>query len=216
MRRQREPVVIIGAGGHAKVVIDIIRQQKLYDIIGCLDQAYSAGSFVSGVQIIGEDSMLAEIRNNGIHNVFIAIGENRKRDALARLATRLGFRLINAVSPRAYVSDTASLADGIAVMPGAIVNAGSRIMSNVIINTNASVDHDCVVEANCHIGPGCILAGNVYIGEGAFIGIGTKIIPQVSVGKWSITGAGSVVVSNIPDNTLAVGVPAKAVKSVNY
>ncbi|VBB08530.1 Hypothetical protein LUCI_3808 [Lucifera butyrica] len=213
MELQREPVVILGAGGHAKVIIDIIRAQDLYDIIGCLDQAKNSGHCVAGVKIIGEDCMLEEIAKSGVNKAFVAIGDNRRRAELAHRVRRLGFVLINVISPHAYISAAAMLDDGVAVMPGAIVNAGSRILSNVIINTKASIDHDCVLESNCHIGPGCTLAGNVQVGEGTFLGTGTSVIPRVRIGCWSITGAGAVIVANIPDNALAVGVPGRVVKN---
>ncbi len=212
MDPQREPLIIIGAGGHAKVVIDIIRTQKRYDVIGCLDQAESVGRYVAGVRIIGEDSMLERLIRSGVKKAFVAIGDNTKRAELARLVQNQGLCLINALSPYAYVSDDAKLYDGVAVMPGAVVNAGSCIMGNVIINTKASIDHDCLIGACSHVGPGCTLAGNVHVGEGAFLGTGTSVIPRVNIGNWCVTGAGSVIIADIPDNTLVFGVPGKVVR----
>jgi len=212
---RREPVVIIGAGGHAKVIIDIIKTQNSYDIVGCLDEAPGNGREVAGVKIIGADVMLPKLRKNGIDKIFVAIGDNKKRAELAKQAQNLGFRLINAISPYAYIADTVELHDGLAVMPGAVVNAGSRIMDNAIVNTKASVDHDCVVGSCCHVGPGCTLAGNVRLGEGVFLGAGTAVIPGVSVGSWSVTGAGAAIVADIPANALAVGVPGKVIKMLS-
>lgn len=214
MDMQREPVVIIGAGGHAKEVIDIIRTQGLYGIVGCLDQAESCGRSILGVKIIGNDSLLAELFRSGIKNAFVAIGDNRIRAEKARQLQNLGFCLINALSPYAYIADTVSLQAGIVVMPGAVVNVDCCIMANAIVNTKVSLAHDCILGAFSHIGPGSTLAGNVQVGEGAFIGTGTSIIPRINVGNWSVTGAGAVIVADIPESTLVIGVPGKVVRNL--
>lgn len=206
-------LIIIGAGGHAKVIIDIIRQTNEYEIAGLIGTTNEVGQSVLGVPVIGTNQSLPILYNQGITNAIIAIGNNRKRMTLASDLHSCGFRLVNVISPHAFVSPFAHLTDGIVILPRAVVNADARIMENVIINTNSSVDHDCLISAYSHICPGCSLAGGVKVGEGTLIGTGTSVIPGISIGVWSIIGAGSVVIRNLPDHIIAHGVPAFARRS---
>jgi len=220
MTHRKEDIVIVGAGGHAKVIIDIINSQNKYKILACIDQSEKVGNYICGIKISGDASSIDQLHatiqpllNQGAGKAFVAIGDNRQRMVIANKMREWGFLLPNAISPFAYVAETAKLGEGIAVMPGAVINADAVIMDNVIINTNATVEHDCLIMSNSHIGPGCSLAGNVTIGEGTFVGIGTKIIPNMRVGEWSVIGSGAVVVGNLPDQVLALGVPAKVHKN---
>lgn len=206
----KRKVVIIGAGGHAKVVIDILKSDPAIDIVGCTDQ--NPGRTIAGIPVIGDDSILPELLRQGVSHAFVAIGGNRLRLKLAERALEQGFQLVNAVSPRAYVADSAKLGVGIAVMPGAIVAPEVELMDYAIVNTNASVDHEGVIGRACHIAPGSALSGNVTVGEGSFLGTGTSVIDGISIGAWSMIGAGSVVVKPLPDRCLAFGVPAKVIK----
>jgi len=203
-------VVIIGAGGHAKVIIDILKSNPAFELVGCTDQVVNRQ--VSGIPVLGDDSILPELYAQGIRHVFVAIGGNSLRHNLARRAVETGFELINAISPFAYVADSVKLGCGIAIMPGAILNAEADIGNNAIINTGASVDHECNIGETCHVGPGCNISGHVTIGEGTFLGTGTKVIDGMTIGSWSILGSGAVVVKDIPSRCLAVGVPAKVIK----
>lgn len=205
-------VVIIGAGGHAKVVIDILKSDPTVRIVGCI--APQPGGDVLGFPIVGDDSALQELYEQGVAHAFVAIGDNRLRSQLAHKAESIGFQLINAVSPFSYIADSAVLGTGIAVMPGAVINASTRIGNRSIINTRASVDHDGVIGHACHIAPGSILSGFVNVGDGSFLGTGTVVKDGIAIGSWSVLGAGSVVVRDIPDHCLAMGVPAKVVKSL--
>ncbi|MUT68734.1 acetyltransferase [Paenibacillus sp. NEAU-GSW1] len=198
--------VIIGAGGHAKVIIDILRADPHVELIGCIGQ--SDGSDVLGLQVIGGDEQLPLLREQGVNHAFIAVGNNARRLALAELAESIGFELINAVSPHAYVASSALLGRGVAVMPGAIIQPDTVIGSCSIINTGATVDHDGVIGESCHIAPGCTLSGCVTVGDLSFLGTGAKVIDGMNIGKSCMVGAGSVVIRNIPDYALAVGVPA--------
>ncbi|WP_314591422.1 acetyltransferase [Paenibacillus terrigena] len=205
-------VVILGAGGHAKVIIDMIKSNPAFEIVGCIDQiGYRK---VSGIPVLGDDSILPKLYEQGVHHAFVAIGENSIRHSLTRYVVDIGFELINAISPFAYVADSVMLGCGIAIMPGAVLNAEACIGNNSIINTGASVDHECNVSETCHIAPGCNLSGHVTIGEGTFLGTGTKVIDGITIGSWSILGSGAVVVKDIPSRVLAVGVPAKIIKQL--
>ncbi|WP_282941179.1 acetyltransferase [Paenibacillus sp. RC67] len=203
-------VILIGAGGHAKVIIDILKKDPSVDIVGCTDK--NSGTDILGIPILGDDSILAELYDQGVHHAFVAIGDNRLRSLLARKVTEIGYELVNAVSPYAYVADSAALGIGIAIMAGAVIHADARVGDNTVINTQASIDHECVIGDYCHIAPGSTLSGNVSLGSGAFLGTGTKVIDGIRIGAWTILGAGSVVVKDIPDSCLAMGVPARVVR----
>jgi UDP-perosamine 4-acetyltransferase len=203
-------IVIIGGGGHAKVIIDILKSDPTVEIVGCTAQ--HMGSRVLNIEVLGDDTILPELYNRGIQHAFIAIGDNRLRQQLARKAAHLGFGFVNAISPFAYMADSVQLGVGIAVMAGSVIQADAQIDDHSIINTHASVDHDCKIGPFNHVAPGSTLSGNVGIGAGAFLGTGTKVIDGIQIGEWSILGAGTVVVKDIPSRCLAVGVPARIVR----
>jgi UDP-perosamine 4-acetyltransferase len=203
-------VVIIGCGGHAKVIIDILKSDPEIDIVGCTDP-YVKG-WVSGIPILGDDSLLQELYDSGVQHAFIAVGDNAVRQQLSRKAAYIGFLFVNAISRFAYVASSAQLGTGIAIMPGAVVQVDAHIGDGSIINTNASVDHDCKIGSLCHAAPGVTLSGHVIVEEGVFLGTGTKVIDGMHIGEWSILGAGAVVVDAIPHHCLAVGVPARVIR----
>jgi UDP-perosamine 4-acetyltransferase len=200
-------VVIIGGGGHAKVVIESLRATG--ETIAAIVDADPTPRAVLGVPVVGDDLALAELKEQGLSKLFVAIGDNRLREKLGRKAREQGFSLVNAIHPSAVVSPSAILGEGVAVMAGVAINADSRIGDLAIVNTGAIVDHDCVLGAACHIGPATALAGGVTLGERAFLGVGARAIPSVTIGADTIVGAGGVVVRDLPDAVLAVGVPAK-------
>jgi UDP-perosamine 4-acetyltransferase len=202
-----EQVVILGGGGHAKVIIEIVQAAGLYEIAGCTAGDPGAASIL-GVPVLGDDACLPAIYALGVRRAFVAVGDNRLRQRLTRYIAGLGFQLVNAVSPHAVVSPAAALCAGVAIMPGAVINSCSRLGNGTIINTSATVDHDCEIADWAHIAPGTNLAGCVKVGEGAFLGIGSRVIPKVSIGAWSVVGAGAVVIHDLPPGVTAVGVPA--------
>ena len=202
-----ERVVILGGGGHAKVVADILEEMAELEIEGYFaPQPRPDGLY--GYRWLGPDASLEESPAAGVRSAFVAIGDNRRRMDCLEFLKRRGFRLINAVSPRAVISRHAKLGQGVAVMPGAVINAGTQVGDGAIVNTNASVDHDCVIGACAHIAPGVALAGCVSVGEGAFLGVGSSVIPGITIGPWTTVGAGGVVVADLPGSVLALGVPA--------
>jgi UDP-perosamine 4-acetyltransferase len=204
----RPRTVVIGAGGHAKVVIDILLDSSDVELVGCVSAEATAASLL-GVPILGGDEVLPRVLAEGIRHAFVAIGENKVRAKLQRRAEASGFLLINAISRHAVLSDRVTLGTGIVIMPGAVVNVDTVVGDGAIINTRASVDHDGNIGAFAHIGPGATLAGNVTVGEGAFLGAGTTVIPRRSIGAWTTAGAGAVIVRDLPDGVVAIGVPAR-------
>jgi UDP-perosamine 4-acetyltransferase len=200
--------VIIGAGGHAKVVIEVLRASGTFQIAGLIDQD-AARSPILGLSILGTDADLPRLRHEGIRHAFVGIGDNLRRVQVGRHMRQIGFEMVNAISPAAVVSDSAKLGCGIAVMAGAVINAEARIDDLSVINTCASVDHDCWIAEGVHVAVGCSIAGNVKIGRLAFLGAGATVIPGVSVGENALIGAGACVVRDVPDGARAWGVPAK-------
>jgi UDP-perosamine 4-acetyltransferase len=200
-------VVIIGGGGHAKVVIESLRASG--QAVAAIVDADPTPREVLGVPVIGDDLKLSELRGQGLSALFVAIGDNRLRETLGRRARGLGFSLVNAIHPSAIVSPTARLGEGVAVMAGVAINADSQVGDLAIINTGAIVDHDCRLGAACHLGPASALAGGVTLGQRAFLGVGARVIPGVTIGDDAIVGAGGVVVRDLPAAVLAVGVPAQ-------
>lgn len=205
----RLPLVIVGGGGHAKVIIDMLRSAGEFEPIGYT--AAEPGASLSGdVRFLGTDDCLAALRDTVPH-AFVAIGRNETRWAIGQALAAQGFELPTVVSPRASVSPSSRVGRGVAIMPGAVVNAEAEIGDFVIVNTGASVDHDCVVGNGVHIAPGAAICGSVVIGELAFIGAGASIVPGIRVGPRAIVGAGAAVVRDLPGDVRAVGVPARPI-----
>ena len=189
--------MILGAGGHAKVIVEILESRDDVMLAGYLSVGGEAGP-LCGVQHLGDDSKLPDLYRQGVRLAFVAIGDNVRRKERTDALVRIGYRIINAISHHASISRYATLGVGIAAMAGAVVNAAATLGDGVIVNTNASVDHDCVIGAFAHVGPGAALAARVDVGEGASLGAGTSVIPGIGIGDWTIVGAGSVVVRNLP------------------
>jgi len=209
----KSQVILVGASGHAKVVIEILRESR-FEVAFCIGNDPTVLECMA-VPVLHGDETLNELFARGYRRAFIGIGENATRKRLAEMATRIGFSLVSAISERSVISPTARLGEGIAIMPGAIVNADTVVGSLSIINTGATVDHDCVIQECVHIGPGCALAGNVTVGEGAFLGVGCSVIPGKRIGRGTVVGAGSVIVSDLPGGIKAVGAPARQMRKTD-
>jgi UDP-perosamine 4-acetyltransferase len=207
MNSMRKGVVVVGAGGHAKVCIESLRGMG-EQVDFCVGDAQSQ-SFCVGVPVLKGDSHLARLHAEGYRRIFIAIGSNRLRERLGDLVIAQGYELVNAISPHAVISPSVKLGTGIAVMAGAVINAEALIDSFAIVNTGACVDHDCKIGRAAHVAPQCGLAGNVSVGSKSFLGIGSRVIPEISIGSGVIVGAGSVVIADIADEQTIVGVPAR-------
>lgn len=205
-------VVVLGSGGHAVVCIDILTDMG-YVVVGALGTADEDRPLQ--VPLLGGDDELPRLRGEGVGAAFVALGDNRARGRLISLVHDSGMELVCAISPAAHLSPSVAMGVNVAVMAGAVVNAYSALGDGVIVNTGADVDHDAELSALVHVAPGCHLAGKVTVGEGAFLGIGSTVIPECSIGSWSQLGAGSVVVGDIPDRVLALGVPAREVRKLS-
>jgi sugar O-acyltransferase (sialic acid O-acetyltransferase NeuD family) len=196
-------VYLYGAGGHAKVIIDILKERGI-SVVNIFDDNKELNELM-GIPIIHD-----EITPN--FPLIISIGNNSIRKKITEKFAEYNY--ITAISTSAIVSDTVVVGKGTVIMQGSIIQSSVNIGEHSIVNTGATVDHDCQIGDFVHIAPGCNFCGNVEVGEGTFIGAGTIIIPGVKIGKWSTIGAGSVIRKNIPDNVLALGNPCKIYKNI--
>jgi UDP-perosamine 4-acetyltransferase len=200
-------LLVIGAGGHAKVVIEVARAAG-WTPVAALDPRRT--SDVLGVPVQGTDDDIAAFWARGaVDGAVVAIGENRIRQALAHSVRGLGCPTVIIVHPAAVVAASARIGDGVVVMAGAIINADASIGRDCIINTAAIVEHDCILEEGVHAAPRSVMGGTCRLGRGTLFGIGATVRPGIAIGKGVMVGAGAVVVSDIADYTMVVGNPAR-------
>jgi len=210
----RQALILLGSGGHAKVVIDIVEDVGAFEIVGIVS-ADGTRQTVLGYPILGGDDVLVGLAEQGSVSAFVAIGDNKVRARLLRKIRSLDFSVPSIISSKAVVSPRARLGSGVAIMPGAVINANTLIEDGVIVNTSASIDHDCMLGQFVHIAPGAHLAGGIVIGEGAFVGAGSTVVRTATVGAWSVVGAGATVIRSVPDHAVVVGSPARLIKTRN-
>jgi len=209
-----ESIIIWGAGGHARVVADIIRRVGELTVAGFIDDVHPerAGECFEGAQILGARDALGPAHANGVSRLIVAFGNGDARADAARFAIESGFVLASAVHPSAVIAASATIGAGTVIAANVVVNPATTIGENVILNTSCSVDHDCSVGSFAHVAPGARLAGYVRVGDGSWVGIGAVVTDGRSIGARSIIGAGAVVVSDIPDGVVAYGVPARVMR----
>jgi sugar O-acyltransferase (sialic acid O-acetyltransferase NeuD family) len=196
---------VVGAGGHAKVVIAAIEAGG-DEVVAVLDDDRAKwGTPILGHTVQGPVAI--DVIPDG-SSVVLAIGANAARKAKAE-ALRVRFGTV--VDPRAIIHSSVIIGEGAVVFAGAVIQPDANIGAHAIINTSASIDHDARIGAFAHIAPGVHLSGHVTIGEGALIGVGAAVIPGVAIGGWATVGAGAAVISNVPRGATAVGCPARPV-----
>jgi UDP-perosamine 4-acetyltransferase len=209
------PVIILGAGGHARVAIDMLRRTGC-DVIAAVDaDPRLHGTAFHGVPVIGDDHALerytpAQVQLvNAIGNRAVAAGNSAlgPRRKAFELFTARGFRFAAVVSPQAIVAGDLGIACH--VFAGAIVQVGAAIGDNAIVNTGAQVDHDCIVGPHCHIASGAVVCGNVQIGAEAHIGAGAVVVHDRVIGAGAVIAAGAVVVADVPPGATVMGVPGR-------
>jgi len=207
MSNERE-VYVVGAGGHAKVVVSTL-QAAGYTVKGLFDDdPEKRAKSVLGAPVLGPTAEFGWLKHG---RAVIGVGDNASRKTLAR---RFGdAEWITVIHPTAYVHPSVRLGPGTVVFAGATVQPDTTLGSHCIINTAACVDHDCILADYVHVAPGTRLAGGVELGEGVFMGIGSSVIPGIKVGSWTVVGAGGVVICDLMPAVLAVGVPASPTKN---
>ncbi len=212
----RKKIVGIGAGGHGRVVADLIDEMGRFSLVGFTD-ADPLRVKGAPAPVLGDDRRLPGLLKAGVGYAFLGVGAVgadglRKRARLYHQIVALGFDLPPLVHPKTFVSSRATLGKGTVVMAGASVCAGARLGDNVVVYSGAVVEHDVVIGNHSHLSPGALIAGGVAMGEGVFVGIGAVVIQGVSIGSWTTVGAGAVVLSDIPAVRTVAGVPARIIK----
>lgn len=210
-------IVLIGAGGHARVLIDVLRRAGFAPAAAVDLDVRLHGSAVGGVPVIGGDEAVYAKAPSSLRLVSAvgnipsgkASGLSVRRAAYERFSMR-GYAFMTVISRDAVVSAAAVLEDGAQVITGAIVHPGARIGADAIVNTGARVDHDCVIGAHSHVAPGAVLCGGVRVGSEAHIGAGAVVIPGIAIGDGAVIGAGAVVTTDVPRGAMVLGIPARA------
>jgi len=206
-----DDLVVIGGGGHAKVIVSVLKKIGRYNLLGYTDMS-DRGELL-GLRFLGRDDILPGFIRKRPHCVAaLGVGmveiDNRRSELMGHLVS-LGFNLPAIISPDATVNEGVSLGEGTVVIDGAIVNSGTTIGIGVILNTKCSVDHDCRIGDFVHLGPGVTLSGEVRIGNNSFLGTGTSVIHGIAICARCMIGAGSVVVKDLSSSGKYLGNPAK-------
>ncbi|MFA6224290.1 MAG: acetyltransferase [Desulfomonilaceae bacterium] len=210
------PVIVIGAGGHSKVVADALRTSGRI-ALGFLEANLDLhGRIIDGLKVLGCDDLLLDYPPETI-NLANGIGSTVSTEARRTVYERLnrgGYKFETVYHPSATIAQSAQIFSGVQIMAGGVIQPGVIIGENTIINTGAIVDHDCIIGKHCHIAPGVVLSGEVQVGDGCHIGTGADVIQGLSIGAGSLVAAGAVVIQDVPPNTWVAGVPARIMEII--
>ncbi|MGE5390772.1 MAG: acetyltransferase [Deltaproteobacteria bacterium] len=208
-----KPVIIIGAGGHTKVLIDTLQGYgRKIEGITDIDAKKRSNSF-SGIPIIGEDNVILDYNPESVSliNGLGMVGRTSRRREIYDYFKGCGYQFDQVIHPSAILSPKTELSEGVQIMAGAIIQPGSRIGHNSIINTGAIIDHDAAIGSHVHVAPGVTISGGVSIGDGSLIGTGATVIQGVKISANCIIAAGSVVIRDVAEGTTIMGIPARVV-----
>lgn len=211
-------IVVFGASGNGKVVLDCIQKQGEYSVIGFIDSNKRKGSVVVGYTVLGSVADLPTlVEKYDIVGGVVAIGDNWIRKKVVDKITSIlpNFIFVNVIHPNACIGRESHIGKGSVIMSGAIVGSSTRVGDFCIVNTNASIDHDSVMGDFSSLAPRVCTGGNFYLGEFSVVCLGTNIIENIRIGNHSVIGAGSLVIDNVESNILAFGSPAKVIRKRN-
>lgn len=206
------PAIVLGAGGHAKVVIALLRALGI-DVKGLCDPGLVSKSVKSwrGLEVLGGDEVLQQIDARSVvlvNGVGQVVGSSRRKDIFIELRAR-GYRFPSLVHPTAWVDPSVELGEGVQVMAGAVIQPDVTIGADTIINTGCRIDHDCIIDCHVHVAPGAVLCGGVRVASDVFIGAGSTIIQGLSMGQGSIVGAGATVIKDLQAGHVVVSSPVR-------
>ncbi|WP_259549300.1 acetyltransferase [Heyndrickxia sp. FSL K6-6286] len=205
-----KPVIIIGNGGHAKVITDILLFQNR-DIIGFTAPQKESNAYQ--IAYLGKDEAILQFKPDEIEliNGIGSVKDTENRKNIYLYFKSCNYIFSSVVHPSALIANSVELGEGVQIMAGSVIQPFAKIADNTIVNTSVSIDHDCHIGKHCHIAPGCTFSGMVSIGDCSHIGTGTTIIQNIKIGSHVLIGAGSLVIHNIGSNKKAFGAPAKEV-----
>jgi len=206
-------LLILGAGGHGKVVADIANILEQWDSISFLDDRKELKEVI-GFPVIGKLMDYKTLKND-FKYAFVAIGNSTLRLNWLERLHKEGFIIPTIIHPQRIVTKFIGIEYGTVIMAGVVVNAGTSIGRGCILNTSCSIDHDCKLGDGVHISPGAHIGGTAIIGSRAWLGIGSSIVNNIIIGNNSIVAAGATVIKNVPENVTVAGVPAEIIKTKN-
>jgi len=205
-------LIIVGAGGYAKSVLDSVDYMN-FRMIGFIDDVKSSGEMHQDYPVLG--NCVEDIENPADNVYFVAIGNNAKRKRWFDILKAHDLSLINVIDKSALVSQHSTIGEGSFIGKLAIVNRGASVGDNCVINTRALLEHGCQIGNHVNISTNCTLNGDVACDEGSFVGSASVVNGQLRIGAWSLVGSGAVVINDVPARTTVVGCPAKAIQSTN-
>ena len=209
-------IAIIGAGGHGRVVLDILRNNHQFEVVGFIDSnSQLHGSYIDDIPVIGDMAELEWFTSRGIGGAIVAIGDNDTRCKFAKIVSSYNISLINAIHPSASIARTAKIGKNVVIAQGSNICAHAIVEDSVICNTGCIIDHESIISEGAHICPGTKLAGHVMVHPKAFIGIGSTVIQNTIIGQSATVGAGAVVLHDVEPETTVVGVPARTADKYN-
>ena len=193
------PAIMIGGGGHAKVLIEALRLRNI-PVLGILDlKAIDQTSSLTEIPYLGADEAVLKYKSNEVYvvNGIGSVGLPEKHREIFERFKKWGYQFLSVIHPAAHIAADVELGEGVQIMAGAVIQPGSVIRHNAIINTNTSVDHDCAIGAHVHLAPGVTLCGGVNIGDGTHVGTGATVVQNIRVAKNSFIRAGSVIINDM-------------------
>jgi sugar O-acyltransferase (sialic acid O-acetyltransferase NeuD family) len=205
-------IIVIGGGGHARTLIDILDGQTITGITELNQLDHQAS--IKGIPVIGDDQVILRFKSTDVslaNGIGTTTTTSKRKQQFDWFKAR-GYSFIQVIHSSSIVAKDAALAEGVQLLAGSIIQPGCVIGLNTLVNTRASVDHDCKVGDHVHLAPGVILCGDVTVGDSTLIGAGSTILPGLRIGSHCLIGAGSVVTRNVPDGVKVLGVPAKVVR----
>ena len=206
-----DKIVVVGGGGHAKVLISVLKRVGGYEIVGYTDEVNR--NRVLGIEYLGNDSIL-DILHRSVTNAAIGVGNvvvSPVRESIVNRIKAASFLFPTIISPNAIINEDVILGEGCVVFDGALVNCGTRIGSFAIVNSQATIEHDCLIGHHVHVAPGATICGGVTIGDNTLVGAGATILQHISIGRDILIGAGSVVIEDILSSGTYAGIPARRV-----
>lgn len=205
--------IIIGAGGQARVICENLRHDRNVELVGFVDPVLKEpNEKIMGLPVLGDFSIIPELIKKGVKGFIVGVGDNKIRAQRFEEMKNMGLEPVNTTHPTANIAYNVKIGKGTTVAIGATIATGAIIGNNVIINSGAIIEHDNIIQDHVHIGPGAALAGRVTVKKRTFIGIRAVVKESLTIGENVVVGAGSVILEDIPDNAVAVGVPAKVIK----